>query len=288
MSTKPIVVFYHKECLDGFGAAWAAWRKFGARADYIAIEPVPRDAPALSGKEIYFLDAGFDARQRHTLRALTTRNKKVLLIDHHLTRQSALPLYSAHHFNLHKSGANLSWEYFHSSKKLPRLLAYIEDVDLWRFALPHSKALSAFLETCLFEFKTFNALAASFENPAKRKEYIREGKTIMRYKETMLQELMRGARAVSFAGHHALAVESSQRFLRSEIGHRMAERRGFSVGIVWFFEGNGDIRVSLRSRKNVDVAKIAARFGGGGHAQAAGFRLVFKNISSFPWKPLTK
>ena len=32
------------------------------------------------------------------------------------------------------------------------------------------------------------------------------------------------------------------------------------------------VRVSLRSRKKVDVARLAARFGGGGHKRAAGFR----------------
>ena len=32
------------------------------------------------------------------------------------------------------------------------------------------------------------------------------------------------------------------------------------------------VRVSLRSRDEVDVAAVAARFGGGGHARAAGVR----------------
>jgi phosphoesterase RecJ-like protein len=40
-------------------------------------------------------------------------------------------------------------------------------------------------------------------------------------------------------------------------------------------EGAGPIiRVSLRSRDEVDVAAVAARFGGGGHARAAGLRLA--------------
>jgi len=37
--------------------------------------------------------------------------------------------------------------------------------------------------------------------------------------------------------------------------------------------GNGEVRVSLRSRDAVDVAAIARPFGGGGHARAAGLRL---------------
>src|SRR3989344_1169898 len=35
---KKIAVLYHKGCTDGFGAAWAAWKKFGARAEYLGVE----------------------------------------------------------------------------------------------------------------------------------------------------------------------------------------------------------------------------------------------------------
>jgi bifunctional oligoribonuclease and PAP phosphatase NrnA len=36
---------------------------------------------------------------------------------------------------------------------------------------------------------------------------------------------------------------------------------------------DGPVRVSLRSKGNVDVAKFAEQFGGGGHARAAGLKL---------------
>ena len=39
-----------------------------------------------------------------------------------------------------------------------------------------------------------------------------------------------------------------------------------------FVENDDGIRVSLRSRERVNVAEVAASFGGGGHARAAGFR----------------
>ena len=32
---KKIVVIYHDQCRDGFGAAYAAWKKFGDDASYI-------------------------------------------------------------------------------------------------------------------------------------------------------------------------------------------------------------------------------------------------------------
>ncbi len=42
---------------------------------------------------------------------------------------------------------------------------------------------------------------------------------------------------------------------------------------VMLVENTGCVRVSLRSREGVDVAKIAQGFGGGGHARAAGCRV---------------
>jgi phosphoesterase RecJ-like protein len=36
-------------------------------------------------------------------------------------------------------------------------------------------------------------------------------------------------------------------------------------------ERNGQVKVSLRGKGDVDVQRIAARFGGGGHPNAAGF-----------------
>ncbi len=44
MHEKDIVVIYHKHCPDGFGAAYAAWKKFGDAAEYLPAsygDPVP-------------------------------------------------------------------------------------------------------------------------------------------------------------------------------------------------------------------------------------------------------
>lgn len=36
---------------------------------------------------------------------------------------------------------------------------------------------------------------------------------------------------------------------------------------------SGPIRISLRSKNHIDVAKFAEQFGGGGHARAAGLKI---------------
>lgn len=54
-----------------------------------------------------------------------------------------------------------------------------------------------------------------------------------------------------------------------------------TVQVAAFFKetGNGDVAVSLRAKGNVDVAMIAAEFGGGGHKNAAGFRFSDKSMT---------
>jgi len=63
-------------------------------------------------------------------------------------------------------------------------------------------------------------------------------------------------------------LEESEDFISHAMGIR-----GVRVAVFVREKGDGLIRVSLRSRDGVDVNRIARRFGGGGHPQAAGFRV---------------
>ncbi len=47
--------------------------------------------------------------------------------------------------------------------------------------------------------------------------------------------------------------------------------QGVEVGIYMRERGNGEYKVSLRSNRYVDVAKLAEQMGGGGHVRAAGY-----------------
>lgn len=47
--------------------------------------------------------------------------------------------------------------------------------------------------------------------------------------------------------------------------------RGVEVAIYLREKNDGKLKISMRSKNNVDVSEIATRFGGGGHKRAAGF-----------------
>jgi phosphoesterase RecJ-like protein len=62
---------------------------------------------------------------------------------------------------------------------------------------------------------------------------------------------------------------------------------GVKIGLM-FIELNEGFKVSLRSKGNIKVNKLAAEFGGGGHTNASGLRIFEKEMDDFIPKILTK
>ncbi len=278
---KRIIVFYHENCRDGFSAAWAAWKKLGNTADYIAVAPDPHDESLgnISGKSLYFLDAGPNQKER--IERLKRKGNRVILIDHHRSRETTLRFYHETFFDLKNSGAVLAWKYFHPKKSVPTLLRYVEGYDLWQFTLPYSQELTAALEVEDFSFSRWDVLAREFESRSARKRHIDAGKGILKYIETRAEKLAKDAHPAIFEGKRALVLNSS--LLRNEISHYALTRLKTHLMITWRRIAD-EIHVSLRSDKYVDAAAIARKYGGGGHPRAAAFALSAKK--GFPWKPI--
>lgn len=53
-----VSVIYHKNCADGFGAAWCFWRKYGTKAEYFG-GVYNRPPPDVTGKEVYLVDFSY-------------------------------------------------------------------------------------------------------------------------------------------------------------------------------------------------------------------------------------
>ncbi|MEK7464192.1 MAG: DHHA1 domain-containing protein [Patescibacteria group bacterium] len=276
---KNILVFYHKNCTDGFGAAWAAWKKFGKRAEYIPLDP--REVPPwpIKNKTVYMLDNSFSPEN---LKKLLKENKKVMVIDHHSSSEKDIKTAPEYVFDLNHSGAVLAWKYFHPGKRIPKILLHAEDEDLWRFKLPNTKAIFAGIDSSDFEFKSWNNLAREIENPITRRDLVRRGAFVLNFQKNMVRQIAQNAEVVRFEGIKTLAVNSP--VLESDIGHYLYEKLP-PMGIVWR-RRNGKITFSLRSNGKVDVAKLAGKYGGGGHAGSAGFAI--KADKKLPWKMIRK
>jgi hypothetical protein len=271
-------VIYHGGCPDGFGGAWAAWKKFGSRAAYLGIphgkgSDVP---PRLAGKEIYLIDFGYSVPH---IERLIRENIRVTALDHHVSNEPSIRRTHDYRYATEHSGAVLAWRYFHPKKPVPYLIEQIEAMDLWKFR-PHTREVDAFLGTVEFRFETWDRLVRDFERPKTRAAHLREGRAILRFEQRIVERLIReGARRVRFAGFDALAVNSP--YFASDIGAALS-RMLSPIGIVWS-ERHDVCHISLRSNGTVDVSKIAERFGGGGHAAAGGFSWPLGK--PLPWKP---
>jgi len=281
-TSKKIIVIYHDD-LDGFTGAWAAWKKLKDKADYLPIhhDNKPLDTLALNaeGKDIYIIDYSFKPEE---MKKLVSVNNKVIFIDHHLTSAESVKIATESLYDISHSGAYLAWKYFHPDKKVPKLISYVENYDLWRFKLPFAQELTLVLSTKKLKFQIWNKLATEFEDASKRKELIKQGKTMLTYKENLINELLEKGEEVIFEGHRAFAINSP--VFESEIGHHIYEKKGM-LAIIWSYRKKHHkpkLKVSLRSNKSINVAEIALKYGGGGHEAAAGFTLE-KEIE-FPWQ----
>ena len=277
---KDIVVFYHGNCStsDGFGGAYAAWKKFGAKADYIPmwhqkpLPVIPRD------KQVYFIDIVPSERD---LTKLQKTNRRVTAIDHHISAEYLVKRTENYSYALNHSGAVLAWEYFWGDKKIPRLLLNIEDVDLYKFKLAYTREVCAILEMLPHDFKVWDKFVKRIDNSGERKQAIAEGTLLLRYKNALIENIIQDtARPVLFQGVKTYAVNSPM--FETEIGNWLYPKHP-PMAIIWY-ERNDKRKFSLRSAKNFDVEKLAAKYGGGGHKRSAGF--VMSLNKPLPWKEL--
>lgn len=315
MTTNAVTVIYHADCSDGFGAAYAAWRSFGERADYCPMHHGEAwDSAALSGHDVFILDFSFPPEQ---LTALAAIARSVTQIDHHLSAHQAwagllqpganqLETYHTADtrlnvlFNLEKSGARLAWEHFQPEQPLPLILGHIEDQDLWRFALPGTREICRALRLLPFDFTRWADLIATtpaITSPAYQ-QMLAQGAAINDYMQQevdvlassrlrmparlrgdpvdAMQALRHGQTVISDGGLNWLAVSgiaiNANALFASELGNQLAEQSG-TFALIWQLASDGEVKASLRSKGNFDVAAIATRYGGGGHRNAAGFRL---------------
>ena len=311
----PSTIYYHADCIDGFGAAFAAWRHFGDAAIY---RPLHHGeswlADEIRDRDVYILDFSFTPE---TLGEMATLAASVTQLDHHASamqhwagqlQEQAGGMQRYHdatraldiRFHMDQSGARLAWEHFHGEQAMPLLLQHVEDQDLWRFALPHTRAVCRQLRLQAFDFSGWQALVEATANTDSKRyrELVLQGEAINHFfriecarlanSQLLCRARLRGepVDAVQARRHGqevisdasgtwlvcaGLAVNANGLFA-SELGNLLAEKSG-SFGMIWQISADGDAKISLRSNGDYDVAAIAVRYGGGGHRNAAGFRL---------------
>ncbi len=265
-----MTVYYHRHCPDGATAAWVAKLWCEQHAVPVQLVPLgPNETPLLAlaaGTQVLMLDVCAPAE---ALDALHTTAAGVTVLDHHKTSAGLAQGRPWVHIDQEACGAMLAWRWFHGEAPPPPIIAYVQDMDLWRNLLPGTHAIQRLLRSMLAPEQVAAVADALAHDLAGTIE--RLGATLETDRATIQQYL--GNVAAGRLGEmpvHAVLLRSRHSGLASDIGNAVAEKFG-GVAVIWRREG-GTYRYSLRSVPQVgpDVAELAQLYGGGGHTHAAG------------------
>ena len=180
--------------------------------------------------------------------ALAGAVSRVVLLDHHKTAQEDIAALAAPppnlevHFDMARSGASLARDYFgleawlhgRSDKRaagLLRMIALVEDNDLWRHALPESRAFTAGLAALALEYDleknpTLIAALAGLDADA----LIAAGAAELEKQRVAIESDLAAAAPCSIPGPpgclalRALAVVTRTPQYRSELGNQLAAK----------------------------------------------------------------
>lgn len=261
---KPLVI-YHGGCRDGFCAAWVLASRFGAEnldfhAGYYGQTP-----PDCAGRDVVIVDFSYPMPDMERIRGEVAT---LLVLDHHKTAQATLRDFRGDNtrvvFDMERSGAGLAWDEYFPTQPRTWAVAYTEDRDLWRFALPNSQAICAYLSILPFEFDSWNDVAKS-----RAELFIPAGVAVLAKVDQYVAEVKKNARRWTFEGHDVPIVNAPQVDI-SELLDALTGTELFAMG--WWQRADGVFQYSLRSRGDFDVSALAKMHGGGGHKNAAGFQ----------------
>ena len=275
----PLVLFHGRSCPDGFAAALAAWRFYGGQVEMRGLDHGEvkslADLPPIDGRAVYILDFSFPA---DILRAIDDRAARLVLLDHHKSAADALDGFACRcgvvHFDMAKSGARLAWEFFLPDAPVPDLVRYVEDRDLWNWQFPESAAYLAALDMEPQALERWNEIAEF--SPEQSAQFMARGQAMDEKFAKLALDIAEGAEPVVFNGETGLMVNAPGVF-HSLVGDLVSRRSG-TFALMWSAGKGGVVKVGLRSQRGYDCIPLAQSMGGGGHAQACGFKMKVERL----------
>ena len=278
MSHQQLVILYHAKCADGFGGAYAAWKKYGDSAEYIPVsygKPIPEH---LSGRDIIFVDFCYEQPVMDELAKIA---KSITVLDHHAgVREVATKFPGV--FDPTHSGATIAWKYFHPDEPVPKLLLYLEDGDLYLHKLPETRDIFSYLMVAPYDFLQWDELVNTLENDTPGRDlFMAKARNYNEYFKLLAESAITSAKLVEFEGHQCYFANSHPNMtMKSYIGNQLVKKLPpIALIVAAHPEGFG---VSIRGDGSVDVAEIARKFGGNGHPSSAGF--LIPAGGPLPWK----
>jgi oligoribonuclease NrnB/cAMP/cGMP phosphodiesterase (DHH superfamily) len=300
MTWKPDVCIYHFPCDDGFASAWVVRRKWPDIALAGTNYGLPFPGVDIAAKNVLIADFSF---KPDVLRELGTKAQSIVILDHHKTAQEDLAAFIAAvpngqyfdhlavgesgwfnkpgafgysnivaHFDMEHSGAALTWQFCFPDEPMPVMLQFIEDRDLWRFKLRETRAFWLYLRSFAYDFDVWTTIADRIQNDPNL--VIGEALSIERFYDQKLAEILPTATLKSIGKWKDVPVAHAPYAFASDLAHDLLKAHPAAPFAAVVVDAYGGRTYSLRSEDSrEDVSEVARTFGGGGHRNAAGFRV---------------
>lgn len=267
------VVIYHSPCDDGHASA-ACLYMHAPNALFIGIRPgevllTEERASQLQGTCIVMVDVCITVFEMNILSSIASH---VMVLDHHVSNATLYENLSWPNvdlcFDMDSPGCWLAWHLVNGKETpLPKALYYLGLRDIFK----HKDIPDALYFTTAFECpKTWDEWTPYlYDDSDTLKLIISKGRIIYEYQQSVLKTMASKAEFTTWRGFRMSIVNVPYPWI-SDIGDMLCNDDN-TIAVVWNKQVTGPFNVSLRSN-GPNVAKIAAQFGGGGHAKASGFR----------------
>lgn len=314
------VVLAHRNCADGHLAAYILYRKFKEdntlnNSQFFFVQYGEEIQPIPDTENLWIVDFSYTYDQ---LKVFADQADKIVMLDHHETAADMWGGYKNVHTQLLRvsnfkqtrdsvgcnvkgvplfiklvhgeSGAKLTYEQFYKecvgfeyefmkNERLQKLIAAVNDYDLWKFELPDTKIIDAMIKSKDYSFSWIDELVECSEE--KYKEYFLTAKAVVDYRSTLIDSFSRKASIISFAGYQNVAIVNCPSEFKNDVADRIYSTTDVDFVIIWT-ASTRQVFMSLRSKKGkVSVKEITAKFGCGGHENAAGMSLPIDKLEDF-------
>ena len=291
------IVFYHGNCLDGTASAWVAMHYLPKDTIYLpafyqaGLEEDIKMVQQCQDRKVWFLDWCPEIEQLDKCEMVA---EHVTIIDHHESaikkldnhaytayNPPKLTLFLAHEnewsgamgtaiwFHSHNVAGtfDMSWKPEIHNLSLHWLVRAVDDRDRWQFKLPGTRQINEGLGTLTLDPSLWFAIVMDH----KMEHHLFEiGEALLLKMYGQVNQIIDACAFYT----EGMAICNCPYHLASEVGNQLAAKN--RLAILYFIDKTGAYSVSLRSNDKVEgwvnCAELATKLGGGGHANAAGFK----------------
>lgn len=263
--------YYHSVDLDGH-CSGAIVKEQYPDVNLVPIDyyQMPRWEEIQPEDTVFIVDFSFPPE---IMQELSERTKAVIWLDHHKTAVED-PKHNHSLLGIRETGiagCGLTWQYCFPDRPMPLAVKLLSDYDIWHHEDPKCLPFQYGMRLHDTRPDQFNWTPYFTDTPELLEKTMERGKTVLDYQEALDQK-MAGAAAFEtvFEGHKAICINAC--YVNSNVFNSVRKPH-HEVLIAFFLQNDGKWKHTLYSAGEVNVGGLAKKYGGGGHAGAAGFTI---------------